>query len=385
MTSEHIAILLYKKLGGELTESERAELQRWRQESPEHNEFFDEIHDEVKLTGIMQEEHPDKLNEVEERIYAKVEKRIDFKVIPFHRSSFFRVAVAACIFGLLLVGGYFILFNKKSDNPPIAKITKGDVKAPALAKARITLPDGKEISVDSLTSYTQGKVTVTKTADGRIVYTGFGDKVVFNTLTNPRGSKVIDIQLADQSHVWLNAGSSITYPVAFTGNERNVTMDGEAYFEVAHDANKPFTVSKDKMKVEVLGTHFDVNTYSDEPVMKVSLLEGSVKVTSGNESKAIRPGEQAQVSTDIKVLTIVNMDDVMAWKNGLFSFNRTDVKTLLREISRWYDVEIIYEGAAPKMEFGGEMERTLNLSQVLNALDKSKVKLKLEGKKIIVK
>jgi transmembrane sensor len=385
MTSEHIAILLYKELGGELTESERAELQRWRQENPEHNEFFDEIHDEQKLAAIMQEEHPDELKQVEERIYEKVEKRIDFKVIPLHHRSFFRVAVAACIALLTCAGGYMLFFNKKTETPPIARKTETDVKAPALTKARITLPDGQEISVDSLTSYTQGRVTVTKTADGRIVYTGFGDKVVFNTMTNPRGSKVIDMQLADGSHVWLNAGSSITFPVAFTGNERNVTMDGEAYFEVAHDAKKPFSVSKDQMKVEVLGTHFDVNTYSDEPVMKVSLLEGSVKITSRNESKTIRPGEQAQISSDIKVLTNVNMDDVMAWKNGLFSFNRTDVKTLLQEISRWYDVEIVYEGSPPTMEFGGDMERTLNLSQVLNALDKSKVKLSLEGNKIIVK
>ena len=381
MTS-NIALLLYKDLEGNLSESEAAGLRSWKEEHPENSEFFDEVHDEEKLSEMIKDHHPDHLKEIGESIYAKIESRINFKVVPFYRRSFFRIAVAACIALLVIAGGYLIFFNKQTTQPPVVKFE--DIKAPTSDKAVITLADGKVIAVDSLTSYSQGSVQVTRTKDGKIIYTGFGSEVTFNTLTNPRGSKVIDITLADGSHVWLNAGSSITYPVSFAGTERKVSMTGEGYFNIAHNPSKPFAVSKGDMNVTVLGTEFNVNAYDDEEDIEVTLLKGSVKVKSGNESSLLVPGQQAQVSSRIKVVSNVNTDETVAWLNGLFSFNRADIKTIMRQLARWYDVELSYEGQIPQREFSGEMQRNLPLSGMIRLLEKGKIHVKLEGRKLVI-
>jgi ferric-dicitrate binding protein FerR (iron transport regulator) len=279
-----------------------------------------------------------------------------------------------------------MFFNNKQETgtPPIVKTT--DVESPKSDKAVITLADGKIIAVDSLTSYSQGSVTVTRTADGRLVYSGLGKEVQFNTLTNPRGSKVIDMTLADGSHIWLNAGSSITYPVAFTGNERRVSMTGEAYLEVAHNSAMPFTVSKGDVNVQVLGTKFNVNAYEDENDIKVTLLEGSVKVSKGNSSNVIKPGQQARVANDIKIINGVDLEQVMAWKNGTFYFNNTNIEVIMREAARWYNVEVSYEGNVKNEFFGGTVPRTENISQLIKALELTKtIKITVEGKKLIVR
>ncbi len=386
---EHIAFLLYKELEGNLSEAEAIELQRWGAENPEHEKFLEEIMDEDKFADMLKMHHPENKKAIRESILKKIEGQLEFKVVPLYRRSFFRIAVAACIALLVIAGGYFIFFDKRSTKTDIAKME--DIKAPTSDKAVITLADGKVIAVDSLTSYSQGSVQVTRTKDGKIIYTGFGSEVTFNTLTNPRGSKVIDITLADGSHVWLNAGSSITYPVSFAGNERKVSMTGEGYFNVAHNAAKPFTVSKGNMNVTVLGTEFNVNAYDDEEDIKVTLLKGSVKVQHGNESSLLQPGQQAQVSPNggdlegaIKIVSNINTDETVAWLNGLFSFNRADIKTIMRQLARWYDVEVSYEGQIPQREFSGEMQRDLSLSGMIRLLEKGKIHVKLEGRKLVI-
>lgn len=297
-----------------------------------------------------------------------------------------RIVVAATVLLLLTVGGYFLFFNemKKLDNT--AKVEKdSEIEAPRSSRATVTLADGKVISVDSLTSLTQNSVALIKTSDGKISYRGSSRELLYNTLANPRGSQVIDMTLTDGTRVWLNAGSSLTYPVSFVGHERKVRVNGEAYFEVAHDKSKPFYVTKGALQVEVLGTHFNVDAYDDEDDIKVTLLEGIVKVSGNNSSLTLQPNQQAIVTNEKAVLNAdVNVEVVMAWKNGLFSFERTGIVTLMKQLARWYDVDVAYEGTVPAMEFGGELERSLNLSQVLRSLEKSKVHFRVEGRKIIV-
>jgi transmembrane sensor len=271
-----------------------------------------------------------------------------------HAKKFFtirRIAVAASIILMVGVGSYFLFFNKAAKKNDIVKTNNTvphDVAPPKGTKAMITLTNGKKVFLDSLISGTlaiQGNVNVIKTADGQIVYTGAGNEVAYNTLFNPRSSKAVNLTLIDGTKVWMNAESSLKYFTSIGSGERRVEITGECYFEAAHDALKPFIV-KDvnrNTEVQVLGTHFNVNTYADEPVMKVTLLEGSVKVLKGTAVSILKPGQQAQISNDIKVVNNVDVEEVMAWKNGKFAYNNTDLETIMRQMARWYDVDVVYK------------------------------------------
>lgn len=319
------------------------------------------------------------------------------KVIPrVHRIHFRRSrwwAAAAAIIIMLGVGSYFTFFNKGEKKNEFVKTEPAkDVKAPATNRAMITLADGRTVYLDSAMNgqlAVQGNIKLVKLANGQIAYQTASGEIIkelkYNTLNNPRGSKVIDMTLADGSRVWLNAGSSVTFPVAFIGNERKVSITGEAYFEVVHNTSMPFKVSKGEMEVTVLGTHFNVNAFDDEADIKVTLLEGSVKVNNDKSIGMLKPGQQAQVSNTIKVVDNADLKAVMAWKNGFFNFNNADIKILMREIARWYDVEVVYESAVPNLRFGGEMPRTTNLSQVMEILKTSGVKFTIEGRRVTIR
>jgi len=379
--------LILKQLRGEISHGEHEELEAWKANNPSYQALVKELTDDAMLVENITE-----FEGLGERINAKLYSVIPnaTPVVIFYKRPFFRVAAAAAIIIMLGLSGYLIFFNKVQKQPELVKVepTK-DVEAPKAVKALITLADGRTISIDSLTTINQSSVQLTKTADGKIIYSGpstssGSNELVFNTLTNPRGSRVIDMQLADGSHIWLNAGSSITYPIAFTGSERKVSITGEAYFNVAHNSSMPFTVNKGDVNVTVLGTEFNVNAYDDEADIKVTLLKGSVKVKSGNESSLLTPGQQAQISGSIKVISNINTDEVVAWLNGLFSFTRADIKTIMRQLARWYDLEVTYEGVIAQREFSGEMQRDLPLSGMIRLLEKGKVHLKLEGKQLKV-
>ena len=201
----------------------------------------------------------------------------------------------------------------------------------------------------------------------------------------PRGSKVVTIRLSDGTEVWLNSESSLRYPASFRGAERKVEITGEAYFEVAHNTT-PFMVKKDAMEIKVLGTHFNINTYEDEGIMKVTLLEGSIQISISNHQNLLKPGQQAQIKDDIKLINGVDIEEVMAWKNGKFQFGeKADLNLIMRKIARWYDVDVEYEGGTINQRFGGEMPMNSNLSQVLEILRTSGVNFTIDGKKVIVK
>ncbi len=321
-------------------------------------------------------------------------------IIPIHRRNPWTKWVAAAIIAALIIVGYFMFFevyNVKPVTPELVKST--DVKAPANNRASIMLASGEIIYLDSASNGTlakQGNVNIKKIGDGKISYNNIpidsphsDEGMRYNTLSNPRGSKVIDITLADGTRVWLNADSRLTYPTIFNGRERSVEIRGEAYFEVAHDAKKPFRVNKENLEVEVLGTHFNVNTYEDEGSIKVTLLEGSVKVSqlTTHISQQIKPGQQAILTDNTHLATdnTVDIEQVMAWKNGTFDFGvATDIKTIMKQIARWYDVDIEYQANKP-VKIGGAISRQSNVSAVLEMLEKTgSLKFRIEGKKVIV-
>jgi ferric-dicitrate binding protein FerR (iron transport regulator) len=302
---------------------------------------------------------------------------------------------------------YFLIQKKHSDKttvqPSIAK-TNNDV-APGKYKAMLTLADGSTIILDSAKTGTlvqQGSTNVSN-QDGKLIYKEGNktNKVLFNTLSTAKAQTYATV-LSDGTKVWLNSESSIHYPVAFTGEERKVEITGEAYFEVAHQANHPFIVSTGGMDVEVLGTHFNINSYADEPAIKTTLLEGKVRIHSAanNAETILKPGEQALIrqgqadnpsktsgrilSDMLRVTKDVDVDAEVAWRFGYFNFNNVDLKTMMRQLERWYDVDVEYEGQVPDIKFLGEIPRELTLSQVLNGLGRPGVHFKVEGKKIIV-
>ncbi|PVD52563.1 iron dicitrate transport regulator FecR [Terrimonas sp.] len=304
-----------------------------------------------------------------------------------------RLAVAAAVSFIIGLSGYFLLFNKKQ--PVSQEIVKashaGDVEAPETNRAMILLANGQKVYLDSAAngSLTMlGSIQLVKLADGKIAYEATGTssgEVSYNTLLNPRGSKIIDITLADGSRVWLNAGSSLTYPVAFTGNERKVSIEGEAYFEVAHNASKPFIVSKENTDIKVLGTRFNVNAYDDEADMKITLLQGAIRVTNNQQAAIVKPGEQAIVKSGrIDMADAVNLEQVMSWKEGYFRMKGTDLASLMRQIARWYDVQVVYKNKVPEGRFGGLINREVNLLDVLNALEQYGIYSRFENGKIIV-
>ncbi len=291
---------------------------------------------------------------------------------PVRKIGWVRYAAAAAI--LFAIVTTYLLVNKKDE--PVELAAKIDIKAPQSNRAMITLANGKTVYLDSAANgklASLGNVELVKLADGQIAYSGSSDKIEYNTITNPKGSKVIDMAFVDGSHVWLNAGSSITYPVPFEKDARKVTISGEAYFEVAHNASKPFKVSKGETEVTVLGTHFNVNAYDNEPNIQVTLLEGSVSVTHSNANGAkrqmLKPGEQAVVNAgDIQLIKDADTEQAIAWKNGKTSFHGTGIEAALRELERWYDISFEISGQAPAKSLNSDINRSEPLKDVLKTI-----------------
>jgi ferric-dicitrate binding protein FerR (iron transport regulator) len=300
--------------------------------------------------------------------------------------------LAIVIVLLMVFQGFYIYLkpvNKTGNTIAKTKRFKTSI-LPGSNKAILTLQDGSKIVLNDVKDGTlaqQGNTKVVKLATGQLVYdkTGTGStKVLYNTMTTPRGGQY-KLTLPDGTEVWLNAASSITYPTAFVGNERDVSITGEAYFEVAKDKSKPFHVKSGNQTIEVLGTHFNVMAYADEDAIKTTLLEGSVKITENNEAQILKPGEQAAVDKNggLKI-SVVDVDDALAWKNGYFKFNRVNIKYIMRQLARWYDVDLVYEGSVPHDEFVGKIGRGENIEDVLHILELDHVHFKIEDKKIIV-
>lgn len=307
------------------------------------------------------------------------------KSIPFLRMQMAAAAVIFCI----AMAAYW--YSGKPEKEFVEMAEKPATILPGGNRAILTVADGSTIVLDSMQSemlIQQGSTNIKKKGTS-LVYNATAsvnmEEAVFNTLSTPRGGQY-HLVLPDGSKVWLNASSSLHYPIVFTGSMREVELTGEAYFEIAKNKEKPFRVNVSGMKVEVLGTHFNINAYKDEDAVRTSLLEGKIKVVKDEFADVLQPGQQAILAATYKKFKKINvdMDDVVAWKNGLFQFNGDDITSIMRQINRWYDVEVAYSAKIPVRRFEGKISRGAPLSDVLKILELSGVKFKVEEKRIIV-
>ncbi len=328
------------------------------------------------------------------KMLAEIHQKIN---LPTTRPNVFqlwikRVAVAACFIGIMTTGVLYLL-KKKPTN-----IAKNNHKSKEFSnvvnaggnKATLTLANGSKVILDDVKNGTvsnQGNAKVIKT-NGKLAYNAdnngpIGD--VYNTVSTPRGGHY-QVVLPDGSQVWLNAASSIRFPTAFTGKERKVEITGEAYFEVAKNKALPFVVKVNNSEVRVFGTHFNVMAYNDEVAIKTTLLEGSVQFSNGSSSYMLKPGQQSELnkSGQVKVIQDVDVDNVIAWKNNLFDFENADIEDVMRQLSRWYDVDVVYNKKVND-RFFAEIPTTSKLSEVLKALELTgKVNFDIQGRKIII-
>ncbi|MEO7984277.1 MAG: FecR domain-containing protein [Bacteroidota bacterium] len=346
------------------------------------------------------ESHPSPPQVDWENIWDTINQPAIQPVSPVRKMKWLRVAAAVII--LTSISAFF--YNRSTKNKAqnaIAKIDPVQKRKtdgpPGGSKAILTLSNGSQIILDSAANgllAQQGNTHVIKSGNGQLVYKGTGDKaneVLYNTVGTPRGGQY-SLILPDGSRIWLNASSSIHFPTVFAGKERRVEITGEAYFEITKNPLHPFRVSVNagsgngSMEVEVLGTHFNINAYKDEPAIKTTLLEGSVKVSKGARLTIIKPGEQIQLTNDgeIKVIHDADLAEAVAWKDGRFEFKNTDMKTIMRQVMRWYDVDVEYYGDIPDRYFTADISRNKSLSGLLRILELSGIDFKLEGKKLIV-
>ena len=337
---------------------------------------------------------PDAIKQQEAELKATVKAKIDAhldgrsKVLNI---ALRRYAAAAVILLSLTAGLYFTLY--KHDSPERQFLVQD--RAPGGQKATLTLANGEVIILDGTAT---GKIAeeagtnILNSADGTIIYSGMSGSVraaaaqLQNTIATPKGGQY-QLVLADGTKVWLNAASSLTYPTTFNLHERKVILAGEAYFEVAKNPDAPFKVVTTNQTVEVLGTHFNVNAYVDEAATTTTLLEGSIRLLTAASKKVLRPGEQAQTNANngnISTTSAVDVSNAIAWKNGVFSFENEDLEMIMREISRWYDIKIIYDGPLPKEKFVGEIPRNSKLSEVCRILELNNLQFKIEGNQMTV-
>lgn len=306
------------------------------------------------------------------------------------------IGSAAAVF-ILMAAGFYFYISKFSPVPLDKQQTITDVM-PGGNKAVLTLADGSTIILDQAKNgrlASEGNTSVSKTGNGQLKYdvlkNGPGTKtaVTYNTVSTPKGGQY-HVILPDGTGVWLNAVSSIKFPTSFANKERNVEITGEAYFEVKANAASPFTVKAGETNVRVLGTHFNVMAYADEVSVNTTLLEGRVKVFAGENASTIMPGQQAVTAKGMIHVADVDVEEAVAWKRGYFYFKDADVKTVMRQISRWYDVDVEYKGTDSETAFSGKMYRNVNISKVLEMLSYFKIDYKIidsrfhKGKKTIV-
>jgi hypothetical protein len=318
------------------------------------------------------------------------------------------VRYAAAIIILLGAGVYFL---QGKHSPRVASVKHPTPKidvAPGRQGAILTLADGSTVVLDSLGNGLVATQSGTKVLlhNGQLAYNADGSsssQMAYNRMATPKGRQ-FQLVLPDGTKVWLNAASSLRYPTIFSNKERTVEITGEAYFEVAKLVNPstgqrvPFNVKvNDQTEIQVLGTHFNINSYDDENTVNTTLLEGSVRIVSRGEKAVLVPGQQAQVAMPsavkdqtqgapgIKIVPDANVEKVMAWKNGVFDFQDASLEEVMRQLQRWYNIDVVYEKGVPKLEFIGRMGRDLSLASVLNGLEMSKVHFRIEeGRRLVI-
>ncbi|MBW8687126.1 FecR family protein [Chitinophaga rhizophila] len=377
MTREEVLSLTEKIVSGTATDEELVQYNRLFAAFTQETEWDNTVLGDQQMIG--------------EAIRERIQMTIDKPAGRVVNISWRRWSVAAGI-ALLLSGGYFFYQRGQvAPLPPQAERFKNDIAAPAGNHAVLTLSNGQKILLDSAGNgrlAMQGNVNISMNTSGQVVYNGDDSKSAMNTIEVPPGSKPIAIILADGTEVWIDAASALTYPTAFTGSTRTVTVTGQAYFEVAPNSKQPFRVQNgtDGSTVEVLGTNFNIKAFGQEQKVKTTLFNGAVAISTTNARQQLQPGEQAVVNNrgTIRVTTEADLKEVLAWKEGLFYFNGTDIPTIMADLQRYYDIEVVYQ-ANVNDEFVARIPRDVPVSQLLNLLEMTNlVHFKIEGRKVTV-
>lgn len=367
---QYIQLLARKWQENIMTNEERAIFEKW----------YNETENVLEITS------EESRTDMEQRIYKQILHRAGIRTRRV--ISYRHVAAAASLVFILCLGTYFLFYNKLSESRvPVA----GSTVIPGSNKAILRLADGRAILLDGTANgklAQQGNTIVTKDADGQLRYAqGNGHenaKYTWNTLETPFGGQY-QLLLADGTKVWLNAGSSITYPTIFDQKERKVEIRGEVYFEVSHHADWPFKVSSPGQTVEVLGTQFNVNAYDNEPQTRTTLLQGAVQVLTAHAKSRLSPGQQAIYDGNKLITSIVDPDEAIAWKQGYFRFNDERIESIMRQLARWYNVEVKFEGKLTKESFSGKISRQKSIQQTLSMLENTgTLHFKIEGRRVTV-
>lgn len=368
---ERIKYLIDQYLTGQCSRQEKLELESWYKNlGSDKPDWLIEGSSEANK----------RLNILFSRLKATIDNRnIEGKVKKL-RITILRIAAAVFALGILATAAY--LFIRKDTAIEIAA-TVNDA-APGGQHAILTLGDGSVIHLDSTANGQIARLQgmqIIKLDSGSLAYRGEPAEVTYNILSTPNGGQY-HIVLPDGSNVWLNAASSIKFPTVFNNSIREVTMTGEAYYEVSHNPAAPFIVKTGNVSVKVLGTHFNINAYKDEPEISTTLIQGSVRVSNGKQTQPLIPGYKASVRGSDISIEPADVEKETAWKYGIFDFNGVSVDEMMRQLSKWYDVEVIYEGEVPKRKFAGQIGRDLMLSEVLKGLGTLGFKFRIEGKKL---
>jgi transmembrane sensor len=385
--------LIAKHLRGELTAAENEQLEQWLQSDPHNQYLFNKLSDGFLINNELEIYAASEKEQAWENIVAKTGYKVNSKKRNLKQLIPYAAAVVLLVATGITAGKYLL---KKEERKAMA-MQPADL-LPGSNKAILKLADGSEIALDDSRKgkiARQQNVLIAKTENGQIVYQADDSQnqqlakniTQYNAIITPRGGQY-EVVLPDGTRVWLNSASSLKYPTAFTGADRRVELSGEAYFEVAKNAAKPFFVKTGTQTVEVLGTHFNINSYTDEKAVKTTLLEGSVKVGSNADKFVVKliPGEQAiNAAGAINIVHDADIDEAMAWKNGKFLFRNTDLQTIMRQLSRWYDVDVEYQGVITERHYRGRISRNVPVSQVFEILKTSGLNFTINGRKIIVR
>ena len=375
-----------------LSHDEQQQLEQWVKNDPTNRALFESLHERQQLT----EELKGLLRYNEETALSSVYKAIGKQravVVPLWKIIARRSIVAALVILLAGVGWRFFARRAVSNRENIPTLAAGTTRAGDL-KAILTLADGSQVTLDSGQAKfpdRQGAARVRQNKDGLIYSSAGNGTMAYNTITVPRGGQY-HVVLADGSEVWMNAASSLTYPTSFEGNTREVTIAGEAYFSVTKDATKPFLVTAHAMKIQVVGTEFDVMAYTEEDAIRTTLINGAVKASSTTrqgqkQELLLHPGDQAALVHASGLLHIErpNLDDLTSWRRGELHCQQTDVPTIMRQVARWYDVSIEYRGSVANIDFSGQLSRKQRVEDVLDILsDTRKVHFEWTKNKTIV-
>jgi len=318
------------------------------------------------------------------------------KVVKLYQKNWLK-AVAAI---LIVSAGFGLFIMNRKVKTPVTDLVQNQLNQPIVPggnKATLTLSTGRIIQLDTANNGLiagAGKAKVLKKSNAQLVYehpsahpSSADDRVpVYNILSTPKGG-VFQVVLPDGTKVWLNSASSLKFPIEFAGNERRVSLTGEAYFEVAKNKDKPFFVDMNNVQVRVLGTHFNIAAYQDDSDITTTLLEGAVQVKSNKQLSAIKPGEQAVIDNSTNAIRVkpANIEQTMAWKNGYFKFADEDIRSIMKKLSRWYDFDVEYRDEFPNVRLGGTFYRSKSISELLSYMEEvGKIHFKVEGRRIIV-